>query len=146
MTSGLLAARIIKSLDGALGHAGWRWLYIVPAIVTFVVAIWGALAFPGTPNNKKRWMFSDAEYAIARERMAAEGREPPTGLQFSLKTVHRFLLRWHFWLLVPQTMLWYLTFMANSQGAYTLWLKATYKKELYKVNNYTVCGYLHIML
>lgn len=139
MSSGLLAARIIKTLDGALGHVGWRWLYIIASIATFPVALWGALAFPGTPDNKKRWMFTEDEYAMARERMAAQGRKSPSGLGFNLKTVHRFFLRWHFWLLVPQTMIWYLTFMANGQGAYTLWLKATYKKQLSKVNNYTVC-------
>ncbi|KAH8593809.1 major facilitator superfamily domain-containing protein [Bisporella sp. PMI_857] len=137
MTSGLLAARIVKDLDGVAGHAGWRWLYIVAALITFPIAIWGFLAFPGTPNNKKRWMFTESEYAVARERMVAQGRVPPTGLGSNLKTVHRFVLKWHFWLLVPQTMIWYLTFMANSQGVYTLWLKSTYKKEVSKVNNYT---------
>lgn len=138
MTSGLLASRIVKNLDGVGGHEGWRWLYIVAGSITLPIAIWGAFVFPGTPNNAKRWMFNDAEYAIARERMVAQGRKPPTGLQFSFKTVHRFLLKWHFWLLVPQTMIWYLTFMANSQGVYTLWLKSIYKKDLTKVNNYTV--------
>ena len=140
MTSGLLAARIVTDLDGVGGRAGWRWLYIVAACITFPISIWGFLCFPGTPNNKKRWMFTDREIGMARERMAAEGRAQPIGLQFNLRTAKRFVRTWHFWLLVPQTMIWYLTFMANGQGAYTLWLRSAYPgiENRAKVNNFTV--------
>ncbi len=54
LTTGLLAARIYKYLHGALGYAGWRWMYIVAASLTFPASIWGFLTFPGTPSAGKR--------------------------------------------------------------------------------------------
>jgi MFS family permease len=39
MFGGLLGAGILGNLHGALGHSGWRWLFIIEGAVTCAVAI-----------------------------------------------------------------------------------------------------------
>jgi len=143
MTTGLLAARIIQTLDGHLGHPGWRWMYIITAVITLPVAAYGFIFFPGAPSTGKRWYFTDEEYELAKERMRLVGRKEPQGLNFSLRTIKRFLGRWHFWILIPWNILWLLGYMSTGQGACTLWLKSNKQYSTPEVNNLTV-GYPHI--
>jgi MFS family permease len=138
MTTGLLSARIYQSLDGSLDLAGWRWMYIVAAIMTFPIAIWGFFSFPGSPKDGKRWFFTDEELELAIERMELEGRLGARGFTLEWATVKRFLGRWHFWVLVPWNTLWLLGYQSMTQGAYTLWLRAQTQYSIVQVNNYTV--------
>ncbi|KAG4430112.1 hypothetical protein IFR05_014410 [Cadophora sp. M221] len=137
MTTGLLAARIYKNLNGALGYAGWKWMYIVAASLTFPVAIWGFLTFPGTPSAGKRWNFTQEEFDLAIERMEACGRKEPQGIPFTFTSFKRFFGRWHWYILVPWNILWIMGCMASSQGALTLWLKSNKQYSTVEVNNYT---------
>lgn len=139
MTTGLLSARIYQSLDGALGHAGWRWMYIVASAMTFPIAAWGFASFPGTPKDGRRWYFTNEEFELAKERMSLEGRLSPKGLNLSLDSVKRFLGRWHFWVLVPWNIMWLMGYEGQIQGAPTLWLKSNKQYSVVQVNNYTVC-------
>lgn len=138
MTTGLLAARIYASLDGALGHSGWRWMYIVASCITFPIAIWGYFSLPGTPRDGKRWFFTEEEFALAKERMTLQGRSDPKGLTFSKATVKRFLGRWHFWLLVPWNIQWLMGYLSIMSGGPTLWLRSIPEYTTVQVNNYTV--------
>ncbi|KAJ4294316.1 hypothetical protein N0V90_008006 [Kalmusia sp. IMI 367209] len=137
MTTGLLAARIYQSLDGTNGIAGWRWMYIIAAVMTFPVALWGYFSFPGSPRHGKRWFFTEEEVELAKERMELEGRLHGKALNLELATVKRFLGRWHFWVLVPWNILWLLGYQSLNQGAYTLWLKAQKQYSIVQVNNFT---------
>ncbi|KAJ9145060.1 MFS general substrate transporter [Pleurostoma richardsiae] len=137
MTTGLLSARIYQSLDGALGHAGWRWMYIVASAMTFPIAAWGLASFPGTPKDGKRWYFTDEEFELAKQRMALEGRLSPKGLTLSLTSVKRFLGRWHFWVLVPWNIMWLMGYESQITGGPTLWLKSNTQYSVVQVNNYT---------
>ncbi|KAF2652580.1 MFS general substrate transporter [Lophiostoma macrostomum CBS 122681] len=137
MTTGLLAGRIYQSLDGANGIAGWRWMYIIAAIMTFPVAVWGFFSFPGSPRHGKRWFFTEAEVELAKERMELEGRLHGKALDLKWATVKRFLGKWHFWILVPWNIMWLLGYQSLNQGAYTLWLKAQKQYSIVQVNNYT---------
>jgi MFS family permease len=47
MMSGALQAAIMSTLDGHHGLAGWRWLFVINAIITVV---WGSLGFVSTPR------------------------------------------------------------------------------------------------
>lgn len=138
MTTGLLAGRIYQSLNGALGLAGWRWMYIVASIITFPIAIWGYFSFPGSPKDGKRWFFTDEDIELARERMQLQGRLNPKGLTLKWGVVKRFLNGWHFWVLVPWNVMWLLGYQSMMQGAHTLWLRAQKQYSIVKVNNYTV--------
>ncbi|EEU34623.1 uncharacterized protein NECHADRAFT_3907, partial [Fusarium vanettenii 77-13-4] len=135
MTTGLLAARIYTNLDGHLGHAGWRWMYLVASFLTFPVAIWGLTSLPGTPRDGKRWFMTEHEFGLAKERMALQGRLDPKGLSLSKESLKRFLGRWHFWVLVPWNVQWTLGFLGMSSGA--LWLRAQTQYTTAQVNNFT---------
>jgi MFS transporter, ACS family, pantothenate transporter len=51
MSTGFLASGVVEHLDGVDGLAGWRWLFIVCAIITFPVSIYGFIFFPSLPNK-----------------------------------------------------------------------------------------------
>jgi MFS family permease len=138
MTTGLLAARIYQSLDGSLGIAGWRWMYIVASIMTFPIALWGFFSFPGSPKDGKRWFFTDDEIELAKERMELEGRLKAKGLTLEWKVIKRFFGRWHFWILIPWNVMWLLGYQSMTQGGYTLWLKSQKQYDVVQVNNFTV--------
>ncbi|KAL3292182.1 putative transporter SEO1 [Colletotrichum asianum] len=137
MTTGLLASRVYQSLDGALGLPGWRWMYIVASIMTFPIAAWGAITFPGTPKDGKRWYFTDEEFALAKQKMIFEGRFDPEGLSLSWLSVKRFLGRWHFWVLVPWNVMWLMGYESMVTGSPTLWLRSNEQYSVAQVNNFT---------
>jgi len=133
MTTGFLASGVVKHLDGRNGLAGWRWLFIVCAVITFPVAIYGFFIFPSTPDKTKSWFLTDAEKQLARDRMAKIGGKPPIGFS-GWKTVQRFIGRWHFWALVLFQFPWGWSSMASSNGAYTLWIKSLKEYSVSEVN------------
>lgn len=49
--AGLIAIGVFK-MDGIAGLEGWRWLFIIQGIVTFVVAIVGMWFLPDDPLGK----------------------------------------------------------------------------------------------
>ncbi|ETN38208.1 uncharacterized protein HMPREF1541_06239 [Cyphellophora europaea CBS 101466] len=65
--SGLIAAGITHDLDGALGLAAWRWLFIIEGAITVVIAFGVVLILPDFPINTK-WL-SDQERALATYRL-----------------------------------------------------------------------------
>jgi MFS family permease len=137
ISTGVLAARIYQDLNGALGHAGWRWMFMIGALCTFPIAIWGAIFFPGALRDKKRWFMTQQEHEIALERMRLVGRSRPKGLPFAWSSLKRFFGRWHWWVLVPWNILWILGVGWWQQ--HILWLRAQPQYSIVQVNNYTVC-------
>lgn len=49
VTAGLLTAAASNTLNGVHGLAGWLWMFIITATITFPVAIFGFFLWPGTP-------------------------------------------------------------------------------------------------
>jgi hypothetical protein len=133
MSTGFLASGVVTNLDGVNGLAGWRWLFIVCALITFPVAIYGFIFFPSTPDKTKSWFLTDAEKELARARMAKIGGKPPTGFS-GWKTIYRFMGRWHFWALVFFQLPWGWSSQASSNGAYTLWIKSLKRYDVSEVN------------
>lgn len=64
--AGLLAILLFK-MDGVAGLEGWRWLFIIQGIVTFIVAIVGTHFLPDDPSVT-RWLTPD-ERILASERV-----------------------------------------------------------------------------
>ncbi|EXJ92337.1 hypothetical protein A1O3_00887 [Capronia epimyces CBS 606.96] len=133
MSTGFMASGVIRHLDGVNGLPGWRWLFIVCAISTFPVAIFGFIFFPSTPDKTKSWFLSEEEKKLARLRMARIGGKPPTGFS-GWKTIQRFFGRWHFWALVFFQLPWQFSSSASTNGAYTLWIKSLKEYSTYRVN------------
>lgn len=63
---GLLAAVIVKNLEGAHGIRGWRWLFIVEGAATIGVALIALFILPDFPTNSKRLSQREKEVAVAR--------------------------------------------------------------------------------
>ncbi|OAP62748.1 hypothetical protein AYL99_01975 [Fonsecaea erecta] len=135
VTTGVLAARVYRNLDGVDGHAGWRWMFLIGALCTFPIALWGACFFPGALRSKKRWFLTEEEHALALQRMRLVGRKAPQGMPFAWSSVRRFLGRWHFWVLVPWNIIWILGISWYQQHIF--WLKAQPQYSTFDVNNYT---------
>ena len=106
--------------------------------MTFPIAAWGAVSFPGTPKDGKRWFFTQEEFDLASSRMAQEGRLNPKGLTLSLTSVKRFLGRWHFWVLIPWNISWLMGYESMITGSPTLWLRSNSQYSVVQVNNFTV--------
>lgn len=64
--AGLIAIGIFK-LDGAVGLAGWQWLFIIQGLATFVVAIAAFFILPDDPLNTK-WLTPE-ERLLANNRI-----------------------------------------------------------------------------
>ncbi|ODM14747.1 hypothetical protein SI65_09741 [Aspergillus cristatus] len=65
---GLLAAVIVKGLEGTHGIKGWRWLFIVEGAATIGVALVAAFVPPDFPATSKR--FSERQRSVAVARLA----------------------------------------------------------------------------
>lgn len=70
MFSGALQAAIVSTIDNHNGIAGWRWLFIVNALITVVWGIAGYFMIPDFPQKPNPWAFwfkaSYGEHARAR--------------------------------------------------------------------------------
>jgi MFS family permease len=68
--AGLIAAGIFHGLGDVGGISGWRWLFILQGIVTFLIAIVGFFLLPDFPHNT-RWLTQE-ERDLAVSRMALD--------------------------------------------------------------------------
>ncbi|KAJ4203142.1 hypothetical protein NW767_005251 [Fusarium falciforme] len=67
--AGLIAIGVFK-MSGIAGLAGWRWLFILQGIITFIVSIVSVFILPDEPQNT-RWL-SQEERSLAASRIAED--------------------------------------------------------------------------
>jgi MFS family permease len=79
MMSGALQVAIIDTLHNAGGLAGWRWLFVINAVMTVVVGILGLFLLPDLPNNinPRAFWFKKGHAKLAMERLERHGRAEP---------------------------------------------------------------------
>lgn len=65
----LIAIGILK-MSGVAGLQGWRWIYILQGLITFVVALLSILILPDEPENT-RWL-SPVQRELAQTRVARD--------------------------------------------------------------------------
>ncbi|PVH78947.1 MFS general substrate transporter [Cadophora sp. DSE1049] len=82
--AGLIAAATFSTLDGAHGLAGWRWLFIIEGVVTFVVAFVTIFLLPDYPNNTRWLTAEERELAHGRILRDTVGREDSKGVRAGL--------------------------------------------------------------
>ncbi|KAL7417101.1 major facilitator superfamily domain-containing protein [Mrakia frigida] len=76
MFSGFIQTGAYKNLDGVHGLEGWRWIFIIDAIITIPIAILGFIFLPGLPwNAKPTFWLSQKDIDLAAVRMKAIGRK-----------------------------------------------------------------------
>ncbi|KAF2437252.1 pantothenate transporter liz1, partial [Karstenula rhodostoma CBS 690.94] len=124
MFSGYLQAGLYTSMNGRHGISGWRWLFIMDAIISIPIAIWGFFGLPDQPHNTRAFYFSaDASHAphvkYGIERIEKFGRREQTKLAW--KDLKRVYLGWEIWVfVVPYTMV---AACHTATSYFSLWLK-----------------------
>ncbi|KAM0811532.1 putative Major facilitator superfamily domain-containing protein [Seiridium cardinale] len=108
LTLGTLIASLIQSvatayLDGVHGLAGWRWLFIINAIITLPLALIGYFIWSETPARPNRLVIKEVH-------------------PFSLSLLKRIFTNWRFYIIV----LWDIFFFNTSANiaAFLLWIKS----------------------
>lgn len=120
MFSGFLQSAAYTNLNGVNGLAGWRWLFIVDAIITIPIAIIGFVFLPDTPwSAKPSFLLSAADIELARGRMEAVGRAAPE--PWSKAKFKRIFTSWHPWCLPLLYVIWNNSSIQQPMG---YWLKS----------------------
>ncbi|RMZ79996.1 hypothetical protein DV738_g2932, partial [Chaetothyriales sp. CBS 135597] len=110
MFSGYLQAGLYTSMNGRHGLAGWRWLFIMDAIISFPIAIWGFFGLPDLPHTTRAfyWTSEHIQYGIQRIERLGHKAQP----KLTWKEAKRVYTSWEIWVfIVPYTY-------------FSLWLKA----------------------
>ncbi|EGE81350.2 MFS pantothenate transporter [Blastomyces dermatitidis ATCC 18188] len=129
MFGGFIQTGIHKSLHGARGMAGWRWLFIVDGLITVPIALYGLFLFPDTPAT------TTAPYLNAKQRALAIARVPEPLRErapLSLGFVKKIFSSWHWYGFV---MLWVIA--GETESFSTNALLALYMKS-HPTNSYSV--------
>ncbi|KAI9325709.1 major facilitator superfamily domain-containing protein [Zopfochytrium polystomum] len=121
----LFATAVYSNLNGSNGLAGWRWLFIVDGLISFVSAIIGFFLIPDFPETTKWRYFTADEIQLASSRLKKDGRDNKVVYNWDL--VKRVFGRWHFYLFVP--------LYAIYNSASTAWTNFSF---LLKANGYQV--------
>lgn len=134
LTSGMLQSASFENLDGVNGLAGWRWMFIISAIITFPVGIIGFWSLPGTPNKCYSVFLTDNEIRLARRRMKnKEGGGAKTPPFFDKQVWAKILKDWKIYVLTVFCVLCWNNNNGTS-GAYLLWIESLNKYAPGKVN------------
>ncbi|KAL5389214.1 hypothetical protein DPSP01_002527 [Paraphaeosphaeria sporulosa] len=132
LTAGLVQAGATRRLDGLHGLSGWRWMYIICAIVTIPVGIVGYFILPGTLDKPNKFVLNDHDRLIARERLNKKGHKVQGRLKF--RHIKQIMSSKHFWIVVLVDVLFWNA--GINSGAFLLWLKSLKRYDSATVNEY----------
>ncbi|KAI5479088.1 MFS general substrate transporter [Pseudohyphozyma bogoriensis] len=136
MFSGYIQSGAQAGLNGVHGLAGWRWLFIIDSVLTFFVAIFGVLMFPGTPDKCTAWYLTEDDKKRCVERLRQDGKGEETDI-INFKLFKRVFMSWQLWVLVPVWCCWYNTLGHYIGTVFPLWLKENTVRtfSVYQINN-----------
>ncbi|KKY24961.1 putative mfs transporter [Phaeomoniella chlamydospora] len=132
LTAGLIQAGASARLDGVNGLEGWRWMYIICALITIPVGIVGYFILPGTPDKPNTLFLKKSDIELSRERLQRAGHELKG--KFSWGQFLKLGKRWNFWLLILLDVFFWNGSYNTSAGGYLLWLKSLKRYSTAKVN------------
>ncbi|KAJ5907464.1 hypothetical protein N7495_000146 [Penicillium taxi] len=119
MFSGYIQAGLYKSMNGARGLAGWRWLFIIDGVISIPVALAGLCMIPDLPHTTRAFYWSKAEKEYGVERIEKIGRSAPR--PFTLKGFWAAMTNWRLWaFLLPYVMV---AEASTSTSYFNLWLQ-----------------------
>ncbi|KAJ0268830.1 MFS transporter (Seo1) [Colletotrichum tropicale] len=132
LTAGLIAAGATRRLEGVHGMAGWRWMYIICAIITIPVGILGYFLLPGTVDQPNRWVLNDHDIKVAKARLERGGHV--TRGKFKLGHIKKIFLSPQFWTVVLVDVLFWNAGIHKSTGSFLLWIKSLGRYTSAEVN------------
>ncbi|KAJ5363103.1 hypothetical protein N7541_003947 [Penicillium brevicompactum] len=133
LTASLIQAGASSRLDGVNGLAGWRWMYIICAIITIPVAILGYFILPGSPDRPNKFVLNAKDVELAKARLARVSHETKES-SLSWRTVLGVTRNWKFWALLVLDILFWNACLNTSAGGYQLWLKSLDKYSTSRLN------------
>ncbi|KAI0013332.1 major facilitator superfamily transporter [Xylariaceae sp. FL0662B] len=122
LTAGLIQAGASSRLHGVNGLEGWRWMYIICAIITIPIGLLGYLVIPGTPDQPNRKVLRQADIDAARIRLQKAGHVSHE--KFQIRTMKSVLLSWRFWAIILVDVLFWNGGLPSTAGAFLLWIKS----------------------
>lgn len=122
MCSGYLQALIYTGLNGALGKAGWQWLFIMDGLISFPICLAGFYLIPDLPENTRAFYLTADDTCLARKRMDEVGRAPRQKLGWSI--LSRVFKRWHVWVLTLLYIIFINIGSSSSINPLALWMKS----------------------
>ncbi|TVY56655.1 Pantothenate transporter liz1 [Lachnellula cervina] len=130
MFSGYLEAGIYKGMDGHLGLAGWRWLFIFCGVISVPAPLWGLYAIPDNPyTTRARWL-NPGKVKQYIARMQSVDRRAPVPLTWV--KVRKIFSRWP--LYVVTLMLICQCIVTQPLNYFSVWLKSLDRFSVYQIN------------
>ncbi|KAF2733671.1 MFS general substrate transporter [Polyplosphaeria fusca] len=125
LTSALIQSAASANLDGVNGLAGWRWMYIICALITIPIGMLGFLILPGTPDQPNRLVMKehDTDIAVQRLKRAGHGKEIRATVQDFIKVIKNVRI----WPLLLVDALASLASLNAAVGGFALWLKSLHR-------------------
>ncbi|KAF7585093.1 MFS transporter (Seo1), partial [Aspergillus hancockii] len=133
LTSSLIQAGTSARLDGVHGLAGWRWMYIICAIITIPIGILGYFVLPGTPDKPNKIVLSEQDLALSKQRLSRSGHATSSD-PFALSTLKSLLKNKTAWALLLLDIFFWNGSINTSSGGYLLWLKSLNRFSTSRVN------------
>ncbi|KAL1305490.1 hypothetical protein AAFC00_002365 [Neodothiora populina] len=132
MFSGYLQAGAYNGLNGALGHTGWQWLFIICGVISLPVGIVGYFFNPDFPDNTRAFYLNKGEIEFARQRLRKSGYKALGTSAWDKKKIFRIVASWQFWVL-SFGYFFVQSSYPSQQPFYSLWLKAEHH-SVYQIN------------
>ncbi|KAI0439823.1 putative MFS transporter [Xylaria telfairii] len=123
LTASVIQAGASARLDRVHGLAGWRWAYIVCALVTIPIGIVGYFLLPGTPDKPNLLFLSQDEVDSYKRRLESAGHATSSE-KVTWRTFKRLGGSAQFWILVLLNVLFWNAALNAKSGGYLLWLKS----------------------
>ncbi|KAL2865719.1 putative MFS transporter Seo1 [Aspergillus lucknowensis] len=122
LTASLIQAGTSARLDGVHGLAGWRWMYIVCAVITIPIGILGYFILPGTPDRPNKLVINDRDIELSKARLRRAGHTFHGN--WTIRSLFNVLQNWNFWALLLLDIFFWNGSINTSTGGYLLWLKS----------------------
>lgn len=132
LTAGLIQAGASARLDGVNGLAGWRWMYIICALITIPIGILGYFVIPGTPEQPNRLVLKRENIELSVERLKRAGHASHG--RFKFPALKKIILSPQFWGIVVVDVLFWNAGIHTSSGSFLLWIKSLARYSAAKVN------------
>jgi ACS family pantothenate transporter-like MFS transporter len=141
MCSGYLQAGIFKGLNGVGGKAGWQWLFIIDAAISFPICMAAFFLIPDLPENSRAFYLSFEDTELAKKRMNDIGRAQRRELGWSI--IQRVFSKWHVYALTALYINFLILFPSTSVNPLALWLKANDWPVVMIVSTDSRASYFH---